>query len=170
MTNKVLKALDAALFLSSATQGETVLTNELADIMKRLEKLSPDLMRLVEGGQFLDPDAYGRVQALFAEIEQPDISDMTAVYVVVDQRVESSRLHDLDKDIAGHYEIQVPSYLSDELKAECALDIFHAQVAIKVLDDFSIVVGTYLDAPQRDSHGVLERLGHLVGITERTSF
>jgi hypothetical protein len=170
MTNAVLKALDSAYFLCAATQGETALTTELAEIMERLEKLSPELMRLTEEGKFLDPDAYGRVQSLFTEIPQPDVSDMTAVYVVVGQRVESLRLHELDRDIAGHYEIQVPSYLSDAFKAECALDIFHAQVAIKVLDDFSIVVGNYLEAPNRDSVGTLERLGHLVGITERTSF
>lgn len=167
MTNAVLKALDAAHHLCAATQGDTALTIELGEILERLTKLSPDLLHLVEDGKMVDPEAYGRVHSLFAQSTQ---SDMTPVYVVVGQLVESSKLHEYDTDITGHYEVLVPAFLSDELQAACALDLFHSSVAIKVLDDFSIVVGKYLESPEIYNNGDLERLGEYVGITERTSF
>lgn len=167
MTNAVLKALDAAHHLCAATQGDTVLTIELREILERLTKLSPDLMHLVEDGKRVDPEAYGRVHSLFAPSTQPE---MTPVYVVVGELIESSKLHDFDKDVSGHYEVLVPSFLSEELQAACALDAFHGTVAIKVLDDFSIVVGKYLESPEVYDNGDLIRLGEYVGITERTSF
>lgn len=167
MKNAVLKALDAAHHLSAATQGDTALTIALGDIIERLKTLSPVLIHLVEDGKFVDPEAYGRVQSLFAESKQPD---MTPVYVVVGQLIESSKLHEYDKDVTGHYEVLVPAFLSDELQAACALDVFHSSVAIKVLDDFSIVVGKYLESPEVYDNGDLIRLGDYVGITERTSF
>jgi hypothetical protein len=166
MTNAVLKALDAAHRLCALTQGENALTLELGEILERLKNLSPDLMHLVNGVRHIDQEAFGRVSSLFSETPEPDFIQ---VYVVVEKRVDQSKLHEYDTDIEGHYEILVPSYLSDELQAACALDLFHGSVAIKVLDYFSIVVSKPLESPETYENGTLEILGDFVGITERTA-
>lgn len=45
-----------------------------------------------------------------------------------------------DAEVPGRYEIGVPDRFKDARAANCALDVFHSNVAVKVLDDFCFTV------------------------------
>ena len=62
------------------------------------------------------------------------------VYVHVTAVVKKSKLHAYDKKIAGVYGVNLKSTCPIDGCANAALDAFHGNYAIKVLDDFSISV------------------------------
>jgi hypothetical protein len=45
-----------------------------------------------------------------------------------------------DEHVPGVYEIQVPEHLADAEAAACVLDVFHCNVSVKCLEDFSFSV------------------------------
>lgn len=45
-----------------------------------------------------------------------------------------------DEAVAGEYSVEVNSDLPDDKAASVALDIFHSNIAVDVLDDFEFVV------------------------------
>lgn len=156
-----IAALDAAHFMAAATQGETALTLQLAELIKQLTDLQPDLMKLAEDGMVLDPDTYGRVMSAFGTA-----SDLIPVTVIVRAEVHMNDLHSDDDEVEGYYQVLVPGYLSDDLQAAVALDHFHDKIGIKRLDDFTIVVAKTLDAPDDYEANTLYKLGDYAGRTE----
>lgn len=64
-------------------------------------------------------------------------------------RAEGEPSHALDADIAGDYLLELDGSLDPKDHANAALDVFHSNMPVKVLDDFSFSVfaadGTQLD-------------------------
>jgi hypothetical protein len=54
--------------------------------------------------------------------------------------IPDEQLHELDKNVAGSYSVKVSEAVPEDKLADAALDIFHLDIPIKVLDDFSIEV------------------------------
>ena len=57
-------------------------------------------------------------------------------------------VHPADRNVEGSYRFLVPNHLSKNRAKEYALDRFHANVPIKVLDDFDIVVLDSLESTE----------------------
>lgn len=162
-TSLAVAALEAAHHLAHCTQGDTDLTLQIGEVIKKLTALQPDLVKLVEDGILLDPEAYGRVMSAFSS--QPDLIPVT---VIAEAAVHMNDLHSDDDEVEGHYQVLVPGYLSDDLQAALALDHFHDKIGIKQLDDFNIVVAKTIDSPDDYEPNTLFKLGDYVGRTEAT--
>ncbi len=59
------------------------------------------------------------------------------VTIVVEQ-IEGSRIHPQDVQVAGLYQVEVDSTLSDGHAAREALDSFHLRTPIKMLENYTI--------------------------------
>ena len=62
------------------------------------------------------------------------------VLIFVRQLVEDELLHKYDIDIKGTYRVEVSSEVTPEVAASIALDAFHSEISVKVLDDFEFKV------------------------------
>jgi hypothetical protein len=72
-----------------------------------------------------------------------------------------------DADVAGEYEIEVHEDMEEADAAACALDVFHSNVSVDVLDDFEFEVrpesGDRIIEPNPDRESYeLAKMGHLV--------
>ena len=67
-------------------------------------------------------------------------SDDYHVEVLVKKDETAGTLHPDDQTICGSYTVRINSYVPQHLLCDAALDIFHANVPITVLDDFDIRV------------------------------
>lgn len=162
-TSLAIAALEAAHHLAHCTQGDTALTIQIGEVIKQISALQPDLLKLVEEGILLDPEAHGRVMSTFGT--QPDLIPVT---VIAEAAVHMNDLHSDDDEVEGYYQVLVPGYLSDDLQAALALDHFHNNIGIKRLDDFNIVVAKTIDCPEDYEPNTLFNLGDYVGRTEST--
>lgn len=59
---------------------------------------------------------------------------------VVLTRVPNTQLHEEDHQLYTQYHIELNDSVSETQLADVALDVFHENVAVKVLDDFQISV------------------------------
>lgn len=86
------------------------------------------------------------------------------VYVIVTGEPSDSD----DHFIPGYYHVQVDAGLTDEQKAEVALDHFHDNNAIACLDDFTILVidadGKWLSQMEHyENRSLMDRHGEYIG-------
>lgn len=66
--------------------------------------------------------------------------------------IPDKQIHQMDEDVAGNYTIEISDKITEDKFADAALDAFHLEIPIKVLDDFSIEVvdGDRVLAPSDD--------------------
>lgn len=90
---------------------------------------------------FDDGDMSKANNSLITESAKTEITEKIMVVVCVETDKDEDHLHEDDRhDIPGKYAILIdPSAPSDKW-ADIALDVFHNEVAISVLEDFSISV------------------------------
>lgn len=67
-------------------------------------------------------------------------------------RAEGDPSHKLDEDVAGDYLLDLDGSLDPKDHANAALDVFHSNIPVKVLDDFSFSVFA-ADGVQLDDDG-----------------
>lgn len=160
MSNLATQALQQAINLAIAN-GDTNLAERVKSLANGLEDISPELMQLIDNDSTSNAEAFGRIHSAFAPVCGKD--EMASVYVIADQIVGDHKLHDDDGDVRGTYLIKVPAYLSEELKAEAALDMFHNKIGIASLEDFDITVAMTLPRADNYDNGKLERLTEFGG-------
>jgi hypothetical protein len=68
------------------------------------------------------------------------VAPHTSVHVVVEANCPDDQLHADDEGVAGTYDVGVPPQLSEGIQAGLALEAFHENIGIKVLEDFDISV------------------------------
>jgi hypothetical protein len=65
---------------------------------------------------------------------------MLSAIVKVEPTCQESKLNANDLEVAGEYEVELKIEVTEAQIADVALDVFHANVTVKVLDDFSFTV------------------------------
>lgn len=65
---------------------------------------------------------------------------MNKMVTVVLTPVPNTQLHEEDHQLYTQYHIELDDSVSETQLADVALDVFHENVAVKVLDDFQISV------------------------------
>lgn len=68
------------------------------------------------------------------------MADYIALAVAAVNLITKPKLEEEDRHVPGVYSVMVPKGLSDKTMASVALDAFHSECAVGVLDDFAFVV------------------------------
>jgi hypothetical protein len=161
MSNNTIKALKSACTLAYKQENDN-LVQELALVMSKLDSLQEKLMELAESAKHHDIEAYARIVSQFSPVDTEDQST-DLVFVLVKATVKNKDLDEDDKHVEGRYIVEVPSFLSDSLQAAVALDNFHEENAIAVLDDFEISTVKYLSSADNYENYSLTELGEYRG-------
>ena len=83
------------------------------------------------------------------------------VVVKVKLIANAESLHEDDKEVAGDYPIGLQGSIDEKSIADAALDVFHENVPIKVLDDFDFEVWQQLETDPLHEGGSLSWAGKL---------
>lgn len=90
------------------------------------------------------------------------------LHVIVATELPQQTLHQLDQDVAGIYSVTVESRLPQGIQSGVALDVFHDNQPIKMLEDFTITVvdpSTGMELAEADDyeHGTQRSAGRYNG-------
>ncbi|HHK1717156.1 TPA: hypothetical protein ACQQ5N_002941 [Pseudomonas aeruginosa] len=90
------------------------------------------------------------------------------LHVIVATELPQQALHQLDQDVAGIYSVTVESRLTQGIQSGVALDVFHDNQPIKMLEDFTITVvdpSTGMELVESDGyeHGTQRSAGRYNG-------
>lgn len=163
MNSPVSDLLNLLTLHCSAAEGATPFGRKLDQLTQLIMELEPQIVQIANNVDSPNPEIYGRIMSVFAP--RPDL---IPVYVILKPLVPAEALHFYDADLGGHFQVLVPGYLSDDMQAALALDLFHSEIAIKVLDDFDIQVAKTIECPDDYENNTLIKLGDFVGLTEAT--
>lgn len=69
-----------------------------------------------------------------------DIKMPNTVKVIIERNVPADEIHECDLDLPLEVEIEIKDSVDTVNFASCALDVFHANFAVKVLENFNFIV------------------------------
>ena len=99
------------------------------------------LRKQCEGSEGITRRVLAELESALAEQESPsEQPEKIVLDVVIDSLVDDSEHHEDDLDVPDVVPVSVDASTPEHLLADAALDVLHATVAIKCLDDFEITV------------------------------